>query len=237
MSAFEHADLGRPAALQLFAEQLRVHPLRRHAGGADGDEFVASARARTVDQPGHRLLARARGAGDQHPAVGRGELAYQATQLLGDDRLADQAVRLDGLGPKSAVLALQVAGLQRSLDAEQQPVRLEGLFEELVGAALDRTYSGFDVAVTRDHDHRNVGVEFLDKVKQFQTVHPATLHPDVEDQQSRLARLYGRQCAFGVVRGAHRIAFVRQDAGHQLANVRLVVDHKNVGRHHITPAS
>jgi len=60
----EHADLARPAAFALFAEQFQVHALGGHAGGADGDELALGAGAGRVDHARHRLLARAGRTGD-----------------------------------------------------------------------------------------------------------------------------------------------------------------------------
>ena len=191
MGAFEDADLRRTTALAFLAEKFDVHPLRRHARRAQRDEFVAGPGRGGVDQAGHRLLAGSRWAGNQHATVGAGQLGDHLSQLLSGHRLAEQTLRCDRLGPQALVFALEIGGLQRTLDHQQQSVRLEGLFQELVGAALDRTDSGLDVAVTGDHDHRHVHVERLDHVQELETVHPAARHPDIEDRVSagRRARM------------------------------------------------
>ncbi len=51
-------------------------------------------------------------------------------------------------------------------------------------------------------------VELLDQVEQLQPVDAPALHPDVEDQQRRLARADRRQRGVGVRGGAHRVALV-----------------------------
>ena len=53
-------------------------------------------------------------------------------------------------------LALEARGLQRAVGDEHQPVGLERLLDEVVGAGLDRRDGGLDVAVARDHHHRQV---------------------------------------------------------------------------------
>ncbi len=71
-----------------------------------GDELaLARAARRGVDQACDHLLARARWAGDHHPAVGRRDLGDQLAQLLGGHRLAGHAVRRDRLGAQAPVLA------------------------------------------------------------------------------------------------------------------------------------
>ena len=57
-----------------------------------------------------------------------------------------------------AHLALQARGLERALGDEHQAVGLERLLDEVVGARLDGRDGGLDVAVARDHDHRQVRV-------------------------------------------------------------------------------
>jgi hypothetical protein len=55
-------------------------------------------------------------------------------------------------------LALQLGGLERALGDQDQPVGLERLLDEVVGAALDGRDGGLDVAVAGDHHHRQVGM-------------------------------------------------------------------------------
>ncbi len=103
-----------------------------------------------------------------------------------DERLADQRrgrqllERLD--------LALEARGLERALGDEHEPVGLERLFDEVVGALLDRGDRGLDVAVAGDHHDRQFGMLLLERVEQLQPVEPAALQPDVEEDQVRPAR-------------------------------------------------
>ena len=78
---------------------------------------------------------------------------------------------------------LQPRGFERAVGDQHQPVGLERLLDEVVGAALDRRDRGLDVAVAGDHHHRHIGVLLLDGVEQLQAVEPAALQPDVEEQQ------------------------------------------------------
>jgi hypothetical protein len=158
---------------------------------------LRSRAAGAVDQPGHQFLARAGRSRDQHAAVGRGDLGDQLAQGLGRRRLAHQAVGAEALHPQAAVLALEIGRFQGALDHQQQAIGLERLFQELVGPALDGADGGLDVAVARDHDHRQVGVQGLDHVEQLQPVHAAALHPDVQDQQGGLAGPQGGQRLVG----------------------------------------
>ena len=48
---------------------------------------------------------------------------------------------------------------------QEQPVGLERLLDEVVGAALDRRDRGFDIAVAGDHHHRQFGMLALDAAR------------------------------------------------------------------------
>ncbi len=82
-----------------------------------------------------------------------------------------------------------------------------------------------------NHHHRHIRVMLLDDLEQLQAVELAALQPDVEEHQMRAPRFDGRQRFVAVLRGTCAVALVFEDAGHQSANVGLVVDDQNVSRH------
>ena len=67
-------------------------------------------------------------------------------------------------------LALEPRVLQRAVGDQHQPVGLERLLDEVVGAALDRRHGGLDVAVAGDHHDRQVRMLALDRIEQLQPV-------------------------------------------------------------------
>jgi hypothetical protein len=64
-----------------------------------------------------------------------------------------------------------------------------------------------------------------------QSVEPAALQPDVEEDQAGPPAGDGRQRIVTVARGARQVALVLQDAGNQLPYVGFVVDDQNVRCH------
>ena len=128
-------------------------------------------------------------------------------------------------------LALEPRGFQRAFGHQHQPVGLERLLDEIVGAVLDGGDRGFDVAVAGDHHHRQFGMLLLDGVEQLQPVELAALQPDIEEHQVRLARHDSRKRIVAVARGARVIALVLQNPGHQIADIGLVVDNQNIRGH------
>src|SRR5690606_35887732 len=78
-----------------------------------------------------------------------------------------------------------------------------------------------------DH-HRNVGVVLAGALQDVDPVQLAVLEPDVQDDQ------VGRRCldrcerAVGIPGQPDVVPFVPQDVSDQIANVALVVHHKNI---------
>ena len=145
-----------------------------------------------------QFLARAHWAGDQHAAVGGRDLLQQLAQLAHGVRTAQQL----GVGSCSAlerlILALQAEGFERAADNQQQPVRLEGFLDVLIGAALDGGDGRFDIAVAGDDDDRHLRVLLLDDIEEIEAVELRSHQPDVEDDQRRPAlprlRTVPRRC-------------------------------------------
>jgi hypothetical protein len=82
-------------------------------------------------------------------------------------------------------LAFQPRGFQCPRRDQDQAVGLEGLFDEIIGAALDRRDRGFDVAMARDHHHRQVRMILFHRLEQLQPVELGALQPDIEKHQVR----------------------------------------------------
>ena len=74
-------------------------------------------------------------------------------------------------------------------------------------------------------------MSLLHDLQQLQPVEPRPLHPDVEKQQMRPPRGYRFKRLVSVARGARAVALVGKNARHAFANISLVVDDQNVGRH------
>ena len=188
-----------------------------------------SARAGMVVQRARsQFLACPGGADDQDAAVGLGGPLDGLAQLVhaGGTPGQDAGRRRQLL--EFLYLAFQTRGLQRPRRHQDQPVGLEGLFDEVVGAALDRGHRGLDVAVPGDHHHRQVGIVLLDLLQQLQPVELAALQPDVEKHQMRPPIGDFRQRRIAVARGPGGKTFIVEDAGNQIPNIRLVIDNQNV---------
>ena len=135
-----------------------------------------------MDGARRKFLAAARRADDEDAAVGRRHLLDGLAQLIAQAngrRARSRRCELLEL----LHLALEPGILERAFGNEQQPVGLEGLFDEVVGAALDGRYGGLDIAVAGDHDDRHFGMFALERVEQLQAVEPASLQPDVEKDE------------------------------------------------------
>ena len=126
-------------------------------------------------------------------------------------------------------LALEPGVLQRAVRDQHQPVGLERLLDEVVGAALDRRDRGLDVAVAGDHHHRQIGMLALHAVEQLQPVELASPAARCRGTRgSAGATPIARERCVAVARGARLVAFVLQNARDQLADIRFVVDDQDV---------
>src|SRR5215469_16601072 len=128
-------------------------------------------------------------------------------------------------------LALKPGILERAFGDEQQAIGLERLFNEIIGAALDRRHRSFDIAVARNHHDRQFRMLLLEAVEQLQTVKPAALEPNIEENEIGSARDHSGERLVAVAGGAGAMALVLQNARDQLAYIRLIVDDQDIGCH------
>src|SRR5690606_39413540 len=120
-------------------------------------------------------------------AVGWGDLFDLIAQLVDGDRLADHLGRHGRALAQFLDLAAKLIGLQREKGDKDQAIRLERLFDVVVGAPFDGGDGGFDVAVTGDDHDGKLRIGALDDRQNFKTIQTASLQPDVEDDQLRPA--------------------------------------------------
>ena len=73
--------------------------------------------------------------------------------------------------------------LDRSFHDQQKTIGLERLLDEVISTLLDRGHGCFDVAVPRNHDHRQIGMLLLDGVKQLQAIERGALQPDIQKRE------------------------------------------------------
>jgi hypothetical protein len=120
------------------------------------------------------------------------------------------------------VLVLEASPLEGVLDHQQRLLERERLLDEVLGAhahCLDRR---LDVAVPRDHHHRQLGVESSHAGQRLEAVH--LRQPHVEQQQVVAARLERLQALLAALHRLHGVALVVEDALERGADTALVVD-------------
>ena len=120
--------------------------------------------------------------------VGATRLIVARTVLIATE-LPDKLVVGADLLAQRRILAPQPVGLGRARHEVEQFVGLERLFDEVDRALADRRDRGVEIAVARDHQHRQRRVAALDLLEQLQPVEPRALQPDVEQDEARAAVL------------------------------------------------
>jgi hypothetical protein len=133
------------------------------------------------------------------------------------------------------VLPLQFRGFEGARGHEHEAIGLEGLFDVVIGAALDRGHGGLDVAVAADDDDGQLRVRLFDPGQHFEAVELRSLQPDVENHEGGPPLLDRAQGLVAVLGEPRLVPFVLENAGDEFPNVRFVVDNKNVRRHGSIP--
>ena len=122
------------------------------------------ARAELVDRLRDELLAGARLAGDQHRRAGRRRLLDDPVHGADAGAVADdpaEASLLAKLAAERSHLAQRVLPLDRFLQEDLQPLRIDRLAQVVVGAFLDRFDGAVDGALRGQKDERDIGQLFL----------------------------------------------------------------------------
>src|SRR6185312_9146557 len=227
MRLLEQPDAARTVGTErtrLRAEQLDLESLGREPRAVYDDERPFDPARAFVDETRHNFLAGARRARDQDAAAGRRDAIDRLPHLRHFCRAANQLLVAAGAQPQFFVLAFQPCGVDGALDEYQQPVGLERLFDEVVGADLDGGDRGLDGAVPRDHQHRHVGRITSDDLQNLQPVELTALQPDVENHQRRAARADRVERLLAVGGATRLVTLVVEDATDERADIRLVVD-------------
>ena len=142
-------------------EQLGFEQRLGDRAAVDRDEPLLAPRAALVDRAGHHLFAGAGLARDQHRRAGRRHRVDQLVERPHRRALANhgaQAEALVQLLPEIGVLVLQAPLLDGRPHDVQQLVELEGLGDEVGGAALDDVNGVLHGGVTGDDDRDDPGV-------------------------------------------------------------------------------
>ena len=231
MRFLQRSYAARLADLALGAEEFHLHAFWRDVGGIDDDERAVRTRRAGVNHPCRQLLAGAGRAGDHDAAIGRRHAGHGLAQAVRCGGRAHELHRLDRTALKIGHLALQASCLQGALGHENDPVSAERLLDEVVSAALDGGDRRLDVAVARYHHDRQVAMLRLDSIEDLQAVQTASLQPYVEEDEGWLALRHLVERLDAVARRSGREALVLENGAHELANVGLVVNDQDIGRH------
>src|SRR3974390_2973055 len=129
----------------------------------------------SVDSSRRKLFAAAGRANNENTAVRRRHFLDRLAQLIYRWRMSNQRGGERGELLELPHLTLKPRILKRAFGDQQQTIGLERLFDEIIGAALDRGHRGFDIAMARNHDDRQFGMLLPEAVEQLQTIKHAAL--------------------------------------------------------------
>src|SRR4029077_15083339 len=98
----------------------------------------------------------------------------------------------------------------------------QGLLDEVEGAQLRGTHSGFDGAMPGNHDHFGRSGNRLDAAERFQTVHAR--QPDIEKDDFKIATANALERLLSRANGIDRILFIAKNGRQRFANTFFIVD-------------
>ena len=207
-ASFEAADArvdgARERALDV-TEELGFGQALGNGGGVEGHERLVAPRTVVVNRAGDQFLARAGFALNQHRAVHRRHEFQRVEQPLHARAGADEAAEAEAvvqLGLELGVLRLQASLAERRLQHLHQLDELEGLDEEVHGAALERANRVVDAAEARGDHAAHVRVTGQRFVEHVEPVAVGQLH--VDDQRVVGEAVEARQGIGGVWRSGRR---------------------------------
>ena len=178
------APVNEPLAWPNSSDSTRVSGMAAQLTATNGRR----ARGRSGHQRlGHQLLAGARLAGDQHRALGVGDLADGAEHRSHGRVVAQQPGR-GAIAPAERVgrghgWAGVVVAVHRPQQRLFQPLELERLDQEVAGAGADGPHRIRDLGAAAHHDHRGAGIlaaRGLQDVEAVGARHPQVGQDDVE---------------------------------------------------------
>ncbi len=158
----------------LVAEQLCLDHGVRQGGGVDRNEGAVLPAAEIMQRLGDDFLAGSRFPGDQHGRVGGGEmqdpLAQGSHRRAVAEKPAFQARSVFQAPGQRPVFQNEGTLFHRAAHDLGHIVRIERLFDEIIGAVAHRLDGHGDIAMASDQDHRNFRVDLPDPAHQTDPV-------------------------------------------------------------------
>jgi hypothetical protein len=119
--------------------------------------------------------------------------------------------------------------LERVAEEDKDPVGVERLLEDVVGAQLRCLDRRLDRRVPADHDHARRRVDLADALQALESIHARHLH--VEEREVGSPLLEGGNAGGRVRLGSHLVPLVLQELAQGGADPLFVVDDQDAVAH------
>ncbi len=133
-----------------------------------------------------------------------------------------EAALLAQLAPQVAHLAQRLLPLDRLLQQDPQPLRIDRLAQVVVGAVLDRLDGALDRALRGQQDEREVGELVFQRLEEIVAAHPR--HDEVADDDRRPEARDPAERLFAVGGFVGLKSPVLDELGESRAGRRIVLD-------------
>ncbi|MCY1222594.1 hypothetical protein D9M72_346920 [compost metagenome] len=213
------------------AEENALDQVMRDRATIDGDEGLADPVARRLDGAGHHFLADAGLAFEHDRNVGLGGTARQVDHPDHRRACRNDVLEADGAAARTARgfdLAVAARHLQRIADRDRQPLRRDGLHQEVEGTRLHRVNHGFDAALAGLYDDRHIDAALGQRFKEAVPVHFRHQQVEQNDIDHAALALQELQTAAAIVGEMRYMAETLDHVRQQPALHRIVINDQNM---------
>ena len=229
LEAPDVALAGAGEGARLVAEQLRLQQFSGDRRGVERDEWAARAWRFAVQRARHQFLAGAGLTRDQHADRRLRQSPDRAEQLAHGRRAAEQ------FALRAAVIVFFRRRRRRRLrqGARRQRdrvVEVEGLGQEIVGAAAEGAGGAGDIGVGQHHHHRQLRPPRLQCVQEGEAVEAGHAHVGEHQVGPGSIVVERGQRGARAVEALHAVAGIAQRLQQHEAHRMVVVHHPHAGR-------
>ena len=213
---------GRGEGAFFVTEKFALYQFGGNGRAVDLDIGLRGPKALLVQVAGHQFLACSVGAGNEDAGVGRGDFVHHLAQGLHSLGSAHHPVRAAiDLGLENLGLVLQLGLVEGVPQGDEDAVEIEGLLQEVEGAAADAGDGRIDVAVTGHHHDRRIGSLFPQGGQKFHSVH--SWHLDVTENDLEMIACDQLEGGLPVWSRLHEIIFIFKDFLEGIADRPFVI--------------
>src|SRR6056297_1393075 len=157
-----------PGKRTLFMpEQFALYQFFRNSGAIDGNHWFISSLTPLVKTASHYFFSSPIVPCYKHPGISRGHLFYLLPKFFNCLAISTQILNIINLNPRAKVqiLLLKTFEFQGLINGDHNFFQRQGLLNKIKGPFLDSLDRQLNITMPRNHNHRDLTVIVLNKIK------------------------------------------------------------------------